>query len=548
MRGEYLGEDWLTLRRHVPTALVVVMLAGVALPAQANNPSGPAASAGTPSRAAIEAAAKKAEAAQEPVPAPAPVPAVKPVPGGEEAAAQTPEVPPPAAAPEAEPAVEQPAPPVVPGKDEQAEQADPAGGAKGKSGTEAGASKGKGQPSEAPAARPTIPVATAQAPANAQAVTQPAPPATLQPRATGTPSAQRVTGISDDASDPVGAPGPGTGAGAGAGATVETAPAAAAAGSASAAAVAAAPESAQDGGAAEQRQAAETGGASAPEPEDSGVTRTVREVVEVVPEPLKAAIALLAALAILFGGGYLFAALRARRLGRQRRELMQEVGLLQAALLPPVPEKVGAVRASVAYRPVGRPRRRRRLLRRADAARRPRGLHPRRRLRARPRSARPHRLHALHAARLSRGRARAADGAAGRRARGRRSARRRLRHGHRGHPRSRDGSLTYASAGHPAPIVAGGARHEPVLAAWSPPIGLGPAHRACARPRCRCPPARSPASTPTASPRPPPRTASSGAPGSREIVGEAGRDATAQDVLDAVAAEATASVTTWRPA
>jgi hypothetical protein len=39
------------------------------------------------------------------------------------------------------------------------------------------------------------------------------------------------------------------------------------------------------------------------------------------------------------------------RFGRQRRELLREVGALQRALLPPVPEELGAVRASVAYRP-----------------------------------------------------------------------------------------------------------------------------------------------------------------------------------------------------
>lgn len=63
-------------------------------------------------------------------------------------------------------------------------------------------------------------------------------------------------------------------------------------------------------------------------------------------------LAALAALALLLlGGGYFIGTERSRRLDRQRRTLLEEVGLLQQALLPPVPETLGAVRASVAYRP-----------------------------------------------------------------------------------------------------------------------------------------------------------------------------------------------------
>jgi len=90
-------------------------------------------------------------------------------------------------------------------------------------------------------------------------------------------------------------------------------------------------------------------------PQDSSASRTVRDFVEVVPESIKTALAGLAALAMMFGLGYLFTALRARRLSRQRRDLLEEVGVLQAALLPPVPERFGALRVSVAYRPADGP-------------------------------------------------------------------------------------------------------------------------------------------------------------------------------------------------
>ena len=63
----------------------------------------------------------------------------------------------------------------------------------------------------------------------------------------------------------------------------------------------------------------------------------------------------LVALAILLAGAAGLTLLRNRRLARQQRELLGRVGLLQAALLPEVPALVGALAASVAYRPAEGP-------------------------------------------------------------------------------------------------------------------------------------------------------------------------------------------------
>ena len=83
--------------------------------------------------------------------------------------------------------------------------------------------------------------------------------------------------------------------------------------------------------------------------------RVVRDVVEVVPTPLRILVAGLVALAILLALAAGLTLLRNRRLAGQRRELLGQVGLLQAALLPDLPEDLGASVVSVAYRPADGP-------------------------------------------------------------------------------------------------------------------------------------------------------------------------------------------------
>jgi hypothetical protein len=216
------------------------------------------------------------------------------------------------------------------------------------------------------------------------------------------------------------------------------------------------------------------GGAGAGDGNDNVVTNTVERLVEVVPDELKAALAALAALSVMLGIGYLLAALRARRLARQRRELLQEVGLLQTALLPPVPDRVGALLTSVAYRPADGPGAggdfydvlpltggrvgfilgdvsghgrgalaRTAFMRYTLRAYLEAGLEPRVALQVAGRVIDDNLggdfatvLLAVH------------------------------------DPDT--GSLTYASAGHPAPIVVGShGHHDPITAASSPPIGVG---------------------------------------------------------------------------
>jgi serine phosphatase RsbU (regulator of sigma subunit) len=87
----------------------------------------------------------------------------------------------------------------------------------------------------------------------------------------------------------------------------------------------------------------------------SQLVTTVTRIIGVIPTLLWAVIGALAALALALGAASRLAARRARWLARQRRELLEDVGLLQAALLPVLPGRLGPVGTSAAYRPASGP-------------------------------------------------------------------------------------------------------------------------------------------------------------------------------------------------
>ena len=82
---------------------------------------------------------------------------------------------------------------------------------------------------------------------------------------------------------------------------------------------------------------------------------TITKIVGVVPTLVWALIGVLFALALALAVRSRLAALRARRLEHQRGQLLEDVGLLQAALLPVPPARLGPVGTSAAYRPADGP-------------------------------------------------------------------------------------------------------------------------------------------------------------------------------------------------
>jgi hypothetical protein len=87
----------------------------------------------------------------------------------------------------------------------------------------------------------------------------------------------------------------------------------------------------------------------------SPIVTTITRIVSVVPTLVWILIGVLSALALALAVRSRLAALRARRLEHQRRQLLEDVGLLQAALLPVPPARLGPVGTSAAYRPADGP-------------------------------------------------------------------------------------------------------------------------------------------------------------------------------------------------
>lgn len=85
------------------------------------------------------------------------------------------------------------------------------------------------------------------------------------------------------------------------------------------------------------------------------LARTVTRIVGVVPLPMRILLGILLVAALALGLRSRTVERRAKRLERQRGELLEDVGLLQAALLPAVPRRLGPVQTSAAYRPADGP-------------------------------------------------------------------------------------------------------------------------------------------------------------------------------------------------
>ncbi len=202
-------------------------------------------------------------------------------------------------------------------------------------------------------------------------------------------------------------------------------------------------------------------------------TSRLRDVAEVIPPLMWFALAGLGLLVLLLGASTVLAAARTRRLERQREKLMEDIGLLQAALLPAVPSRMGALLTTVAYRPADGPAAGGDFY---DAFPLPDGKvalllgdvsgHGRQAL------AKTTLVRFTVRAHLEAGMSpREAISIAGRSLDGRLADDFATVLAAIHDPAT--GTLTYSSAGHPPPLVLGPSAHAPVTASSAPPIGVG---------------------------------------------------------------------------
>lgn len=82
----------------------------------------------------------------------------------------------------------------------------------------------------------------------------------------------------------------------------------------------------------------------------SAAVRTIETIVHAVPTPIWIALGLISLVAFALGARAFVERRRARDLARDRDQLVGDVAALERALLPTVPERVGAVATSVAFR------------------------------------------------------------------------------------------------------------------------------------------------------------------------------------------------------